>query len=146
MKKELSGAFALDASALIELVHGTAEGTLLRDAMIDGLMTAKTHEMAMTELRYILCRNLGRDEAKERVEKLLASGYVTVEQTSELVEAAADYKCERAIALPDSFSIALGKLSNTQVLFAKREEDLAKEMEKDPFDIEIRFLQEYATS
>jgi len=142
-KGELRGAYALDTSTLIELVYGTIIGKRLRDAILDEAIDVITHELAIAELRYILCRNIGKEKAKARVEKLLASGYLLVEDISELIETAADYKCERAISLPDCFTLSLGKEGSLPVLFAGRERELAAEMERRPFDLEILFLEDY---
>lgn len=143
MKRELSGVLALDASALIELVFATRGGLKLQEALLEEVLDAHTTEIAITELRCILCRRLGARQGKERVEKLLASQCIMVEDVSELVETAADYKCRRAISLPDCFSISLAKKIASPVIFAKGEEDLAREIREHPFDVEILFLQDY---
>ena len=56
--------------------------------------------------------------------------------------ATADFECERAISLPDCFTLSLGKNRSLEALFAARERELAEEMERRPFDVEIRFLEE----
>lgn len=146
MTRELKGAYATDTSTLIELVYGTPVGEKLRDAMLDEAIEVITHELAITELRYVLCRKIGKEKGKARVEKLLASGYLLVEDISELIETAADYKCERAISLPDCFTLSLGKERSLQVLFAGREKELAAEMESKPFNVEILFLEDYTSN
>ena len=128
---------------MIELVYGTPGGKRLRDAMLNEDVDANTHELAIVELRYILCRNIGEEKAKARVKKLIASGYLLVEDISELIETAADYKCERAISLPDCFTLSLGKKRSMPALFACREIELTTEMERRPFDLEILFLEDY---
>ena len=143
MRRELRGAYAADTGTLLELVYGTPSGERLREAMLDESIEVVTHELAIAELRYVLCRNMGKEKAKARVEKLLSSGYLLVEDISELIETAADYKCERAISLPDCFTLSLGKERSLKVLFAGRERELADEMERTPFDIEIQFLEDY---
>ena len=142
-KGDLRGAYALDTSTLIELVYGTIGGKRLSDAILNEVIDAVTHELAIAELRYVLCRSLGKEEAKVRVEKLLASGYFLVEDISKLIETAADYKCERAISLPDCFTLSLGREGSLPVLFAGRERELAAEMERRPFGLDILFLEDY---
>ena len=100
--------------------------------------------MAITELRYILCRGLGRREAEVKVEKLLASGYLLVEDVSVLIASAADIKCERALSLPDCFTLSLGSRLSVPCLFAGRERELLAEMERRAFDVEIEYLEDYA--
>jgi predicted nucleic acid-binding protein len=143
MKSELKGAYATDTSTLIELVYGTPIGERLLNAMLEETIEIITHELAIAELRYILCRNVGKEKAKARVEKLLASGYIVVEDISELIETAADYKCDRAISLPDCFTLSLGKERSLPVLFAWKEKELTTEMERKPFDLDILFLKDY---
>jgi len=110
MKRGLSDTLVFDASVLIELVFSTKGGVKLQQAMLDGSIDAQTKGIAITELRYILCRRLGEEEANQRVKKLLASGYITVEDISELIENTARYKCHRALSLPDCFTLSLAKL------------------------------------
>jgi predicted nucleic acid-binding protein len=138
----LAGSLVFDAGALIELVFSTPAGSRLMELMIDGKIEVHATEVAMVELGYILCRRVGKEEAKKRIDKLLASGYITVESTSPLMDAASEYKCERAISLPDCFSLALARRLSIPVLFATREKELVKEMEKRPFDVEIIFLED----
>lgn len=143
MKIDLSGRLALDTSALIELTFSTSMGLKLKEAMKSGLVEARTTELNITELRYILCRMLGLDESNDRADKLLASGYITVEDTSPLILDASKYKCERAISLADCFCLALAHKSFCSALFARREKDLVKEIQRKPFDTEILFLEDY---
>jgi hypothetical protein len=133
----------LDTSTLIELVFSTSTGLKLKEALKDGLVEAYTTELSIAELRYILCRRLGLIQSNERVDKLLASGYITIEDTTPLILDASKYKCERAISLADCFCLALAHKSLYSTLFARRESDLVKEMQRKPFDVEILFLEDY---
>ena len=84
------------------------------------MVEAYTTELAITELRYVLCRKLGWQQSKERVNNLLASGYFKVEDTSQLINEAAKIKCQRAISLPDCFILALAhKIAGTHFLPVK---------------------------
>lgn len=143
MKGDLSGKLALDASALIELLFSTPAGLKLREALESEVVEACTTELGIAELRYVLCRRLGWAESEERVDKLLASGYIRVEAASLLVKEASRYKCERAISLADCFCLALAHKHSCKSLFARREGDLTKEMRKKPLDVEILFLEDY---
>lgn len=143
MKKGLSGRLALDTSALIDLTFLTPAGFKLKEALKGGLVEAYTTELSIAELRYILCRRLGLIESNERADKLLASGYISVEDTHLLINDASRYKCERAISLADCFCLALARKSFCRALFAKEEKDLVREMQRKPFDVEILFLEDY---
>jgi len=143
MKKGLSGRLALDTSALIDLLFSTSTGLKLKKDLKDGSIEAYTTEMHIAELRYILCRRLGSMESNEKVDKLLASGYITVEDISLLALNASKYKCERAISLADCFCLALAHKYSYSAVFARKEKDLVMEMQKKPFDVEILFLEDY---
>ena len=143
MKKGLSGRLALDTSALIELIFASAGGLRLKEALKGGLVEGYTTEISIAELRYVLCRRLGLAESNERTDKLLASGYISIEDTLPIIKDASRYKCERAISLADCFCLALAHKTACCALFAKREKDLITEMQKKPFDVEILFLKDY---
>jgi len=143
MKKDLKGRLALDSSTMLELVYSTPAGAKLRQALKTSVVEAKTTEIAITELRYILCRKLGPTESESRVEKLLRSGYIEVHETSKLVKDASTYKCKRNISLADCFNMALAQKSFCSALFARRETEITTETEHNPFDVEILYLEDY---
>ena len=142
MRQDLKGKLAVDASALIELVHCEAPGQKLKQALEKEAVEAWTTELAVTELRYILCRKLGWAESSRRVNKLLESGYLKVESTRKLANAAAKLKCCRAISLPDCFTIALAQKIGGNALFARTEQDLTTEMQREPFKATVIFLEQ----
>lgn len=143
MKEDLTGKLALDTSALIELVYSTPAGSRLREKLIQGFVEAFTTELNIAELRYVLCRKLGLKESSVRVDKLLASGYIAVEDFSALIAEASELKCQRAISLADCFCLALAQKTSSKAVFASREKDLVNEMKKKPFDVETFFLEDY---
>jgi predicted nucleic acid-binding protein len=117
-------------------------GQKLKKALQNNLVEAYTTELAITELQYILCRKLGWQQSKERVDKLLASGYFIVENTSQLIDEAAKIKCQRSISLPDCFILALAHKIAGNALFARQEQELADEIGKKTFGITLLFLEE----
>jgi len=141
--RELRGALAFDSSVLIEMVFSSEMGKEVVKLLINDIVFAYTTEIALTELEYILCRRIGMREARDKVNKLLKSGYVNVIETSKLRELAAEYRCRRAISLADSFLLALSKYLKIPALFARREKELIKEMEREAFDVMILFLEDY---
>jgi predicted nucleic acid-binding protein len=142
MKTDLKGKLAVDTSALIELIYCDELGQKLKKALESDLVEAWTTEVAVAELRYVLCRKLGWHESTERVNKLLASGYINVEDTLKLINQASKTKCTRAISLPDCFTLALAHQIAGNALFARKEQDLTAEMQKEPFEVNILFLEE----
>ncbi|MGQ4833842.1 MAG: PIN domain-containing protein [Candidatus Asgardarchaeia archaeon] len=143
MKKDLTGILALDASTLIDLLMLSNRGRILQKALLDELVDAHTTEFAIIETKYILCRKLGWDQANAKVERLLASGYINVIKTEEIMDLAAKYKCARKISLAVSLVLALAKKLNCKALFSHREKELIEELQKKKFDIEIVFLEDY---
>ena len=141
MKPDLKGKLAVDTSALIELIFCDEPGQKLKKALESDLVEAWTTELAVAELRYVLCRKLGWHQSTERVNKLLASGYIKVEDTLKLINHASKTKCKRAISLPDCFILALAHQIAGDALFARKEQDLTAEMQKEPFEVNIIFLE-----
>lgn len=129
---------------LIDLVFGSERGRRLKDQVISERVGLVTHEIALTELRYILCRRLGLEDAQSRVGDLLSSGYLQVEDISLLVEEASTLKCRRKISLPDCFTLALADHLRIPALFSSRETEITREMEKDPFRMDIMYLEDVA--
>ena len=138
----MKGKLAVDTSALIELIYCDEPGQKLKKALENDLVEAWTTEVAVAELRYVLCRKLGWHQSTERVNKLLASGYIKVEDTLKLINQASKTKCRRAISLPDCFTLALAHQMAGNALFARKEKDLTDEMQKEPFEVNILFLEE----
>jgi predicted nucleic acid-binding protein len=98
---------------------------------------------AVAELFYILCRRKGEKFAHEAVDALLGSGYVHVASSPELDVQAGSYKCERSISLADCYVLALARSLGAAAVFARREEDIVKEMGKREFDVGIAFLEDF---
>jgi predicted nucleic acid-binding protein len=142
MKPDLKGKLSVDTSALIELIYCDKSGQNFKEALESDVVEAWTTEIAIAELRYVLCRKLGWRESTERVNKLLASGYIKVEDISKLINEASKTKCRRAISLPDCFTLALAQEIRGNALFARKEQDLTKEMQKAPFEVNIIFLED----
>jgi len=142
MKEGIAGTLAIDAGVIIELLLQSKAGIVIRDALLDEIIDAHTTEIAIAEVKYILCRKLGWEESCRRVEKLLNSGYINMYRTDSLIDLAAKYKCERSISLADCFTLALAKKLGCKALFARREQELIREVEKKKFDVEILFLED----
>ncbi|MBI2648409.1 MAG: PIN domain-containing protein [Thaumarchaeota archaeon] len=132
----------LDAGPVLDLVYLTGRGIVVKDALKTERLSATVSEVNLAEVLYVLCRRLGAEEARTRINALMESGYVSVYPTSRLVQTAAAYKCERRLSLPDCFAIALGKEVRAPILFSRKETELVKEMAKRPFDVEIAFLED----
>lgn len=139
----MKGYYALDGSALIELCLDTSAGEVLRDALKTGEAIAYTHELAITEALYTLCRRVGWQKAKRSVDSFLLSGYLIVETTSALTERASMLKCERPVAISDCFTLALAISKDISALFADRESELVREMERRPLGVDVEFISDW---
>ncbi len=123
----------LDAGVLIALAVGEKFASVLKEKIKNNQIKAFCTEIAILELTYILCRRIGWNEALQKKENLLRSGFIKVIKTDEILEEGAKIKCTRSLALADCLSIALGKIYNIPVIFAKKEAELKKELTNKPF-------------
>ncbi|MHA1710805.1 MAG: PIN domain-containing protein, partial [Candidatus Freyarchaeota archaeon] len=96
----------------------------------------------ISELFYVLCRLKGLGYAVEKMNMMLSSRVVEINNTVEMALEAGRLKCERAISIGDCSCIATAKITRSQAIFAKKEKEIATEMKTKPFDVEILFLTE----
>jgi len=140
----LRGNIALDSSAIIEYLMGTKAGEKLKE-YFETLRPGETVScsiMAISEVFYILCRLKGAKFAEEKVNEMLKSQVLEVYGSEQLALETGKLKCERALSLADCSCIATAKLTSAKAVFARKEKELTREMEKKPFDVEILFLEE----
>ncbi|OGD45179.1 hypothetical protein A3K69_03385 [Candidatus Bathyarchaeota archaeon RBG_16_57_9] len=139
----MRGYYALDGGTLIELCLETGAGKALRDELKSGDVFAYTHDMALMELLYILCRKYGWQRAMRSTESLMLSGFLTVEAASALSEDASRMKCSRPLALSDCLTLALATRKGMTALFASREAELVREMEREPLGVDVEFISDW---
>jgi len=138
----LRGNLALDSSVLIEYLMGTKTGEILREYF----ETLKPEEkvgcslLTISEVFYVLCRLRGARFAEEKINDMLASRVLDIYGSTEVAIRAGKIKCERNISLADCSCIAVAEMTNAKAVFAEREKELVKEMERKPFNVEIIFL------
>jgi len=138
----LSGSFSLDSGVLIEILASTSSGQHIVQGLLSDSITAYTSYLNLSEAEYILCRKLGAELSRTKVDNLLRSNYITVVDMERLHVLAAQIKCERALALADCYSLATAKITNSRALFAFKEEELAREIQRKPFETQISFLED----
>jgi len=139
--KPSTGSYSLDSGVLIEMLLGTAAGQVISESLLsDSPITAYTCHFNLSEVEYILCRRLGREPARSKVDNFVRSNYVILTDVENLYTTAAEIKCERALALGDCYTLANAKVTGSTALFAFREDDLDKELKRKPFDIGIQFM------
>jgi len=133
--------FSLDSGVLIEMLLGTPAGSIFLEPLLLSAITANTCHLNLSEAEYVLCRILGRTQARSKVDNLVRSNYINLTDAGRLYAKAAEIKCERALALGDCYTIANAEVTGSIAFFAFREEELKREMERKPFDVEIRFTE-----
>jgi predicted nucleic acid-binding protein len=94
----------------------------------------------IAETAYILCRKVGREAARAKVDALISSGYVAIEDDLAIHLAAAEIKCERSISLADCYTFAVADAIRSGALFANREKELVEESRRKPFGAPTLFL------
>ena len=129
----------VDAGPLIELLCGTPLGLKFEEKVVEEDNLLYVSETTVSEVYYVLCRQLGRNEAARKTEILLESVEVVEGEAVQML--AGDYKCKRAISLSDCFTIAAAKITGVPAMFRK-EKELLEEIEKEKFDVEIIFVED----
>ncbi len=138
----LSGGFALDTSVIIEMLLSSNLGKVVSEALVAEAIDAYSSEVNLAEAEYILCRKFGWETARSKVDNLRNSNFVFVPDTEKISRIAARIKCERALALADCYTLATAKAMSSKALFAFREEELQREMKRQPYDVQLIFLED----
>lgn len=134
------GHLALDSSVLIEMIYASAAGSELSKKILERKVFGHVSNLNLSEAEYVLCRQVGEKTARERVGALAGSGLIEIEEESQLHILAARVKCERAISIADCYTLAVAQLVRCPALFATREKDLVRELERKPFPNTVHFL------
>lgn len=142
MKEALEGTYSFDSSILLEMLAGTSAGQTITNLLAEGKLDAYTSYVNLAEAEYVICRKIGHDLAKSKIENFIDSNFVDLIRTEELLHVASRIKCERSIALADCFCIAVAEVTSSKALFAFKEKEIARELHKRPFKVKIGFLDE----
>mgnify|MGYP003884769785 CR=1 FL=1 len=142
LDKLYGGIAVLDGSVLIGLALAEEHFEPLKRAIINEQMSPLTHELAVIELLYIICRKASMDAARQKFDLLKGSGLIDIVPTNMLLEDAASIKCKRKLALADCFTIALAVKTNSVAVFAKIEKELKEEIKREPFTCDMYFVLE----
>ena len=140
----MQGNTTLDTSAFIEYLMGSDLGDIVEKYF----ETLKASENAycslysITEIFYVLCRLKGVEYATEKLDLMLSSHIIEVNNTMQMALETGRLKCARAISMADCSCIATAKMTGSRAVFARREKELEKEIKKRSFDVEILLLSE----
>jgi predicted nucleic acid-binding protein len=138
----LSGSLALDTGVIIEMLSSSEMGKLVTEAVATESIEPHSSEVNLAEAEYILCRKLGAETAKSKLDDLRDSNYVLIADTERVSRIAAEVKCSRTIALANCYTLATAKLTRCKALFAYHETELEREMKKRPYNLELTFLED----
>ena len=139
----LPEALSIDSGVILAFLLGEELGETVRSEILSrNGRRVYCNRLAVSELFYILCRRRGERFAREATEALLKSGRLSLVSSDELDIQAGVYKCARGISLVDCYVLAAAKVLDCAATFARREDDLKREMTKAPFDLEIIFLED----
>lgn len=142
-KLDLPRELSIDSGVVLAYFLGEERGKIVKAAILPPKdRKVYSNRVAVSELFYILCRRRSEEFAHEATEALLKSGYISMISSDELDIEAGRYKCARGISLADCYVIALAKILNITALFARREEDLKKELAREAFDVKMLFLED----
>lgn len=134
----------LDTSAIIEYLTGTKLGTIVKDYF----ETLKPDEKvycslySISEIFYVLCRLKGLEYTVDRINTMLNSRVIEINNTEEMALKAGRLKCERAISIGDCSCIATAKITRSRAIFAQKEKEIVNTIKRKPFNVEILFLAE----
>jgi len=123
------------------MLAGTNAGQAITSLLTEGKIDAYTSYVNLAEAEYVICRKVGHDMARSKIQDLMDSNFVDIMPTEQLLHIASEIKCEHSIALADCFCIALAELTSSKALFAVKEKEFVKEMQKRPFKVKISFLE-----
>ena len=143
---EIPDRLALDSSVFIAYFLGENTGQVVKDRILSGDKMLSCSHLALSETFYVLCRERSRTFAQESMEVLRKTNYVTVQESTSLDYLAAGNKCQRSISLADCYVLALAEATRGSAVFARRENDIVKEMKRKPFQVKLVFLDNLARS
>ncbi len=145
-RAELPSAISIDSGVILAYLLGERTGELVRSSIFTDsakeTRTAYCSGATVAELFYLLCRRKGPRFARGTLDTVLGSGYLSRFSSKSLDVEAGRYKCSRSISLADCYVLATAKLLNAAALFAKREDDVVREIKKAPLDVRILFLED----
>lgn len=135
---------SIDSGVILAYYLGEDLGKLVKSSILaPGSGAVYSSRQTISELFYILCRRKGDEFATEAVETLLKSSYLSLVSSDEVDIQAGRYKCARTISLVDCYVLAVAKIQSVPALFARREEEVEKELESGPLDVKLLFLEDY---
>ncbi len=142
MRRELRGDTVFNTGIFVEILAGTYLGRRLMETMLEEKVNALTTELNIAELSYLACRKAGWEKGRRIVQRIISSGYVRVLKIDSITDRAIKVKCKRSISFVDCFTIAAGEVLGADVIFARREEEMERELARKPFKVRLIFAED----
>jgi predicted nucleic acid-binding protein len=141
---ELPTRLSIDSGVILAYYLGEELGSVVKSRLFSSeSRVIYYNRLCVAELFYVLCRRRGRAIAIDYTKTFVEAGYSSLVSLDELDLEAGAYKCERLISLADCYVLAVAKLMRAAALFARREEEIVKEMKAKPLGVEVLFLEDY---
>lgn len=135
----LKGAVCIDTGLFIEFFSESKLGSEIAKKIFDNpeVTDIFIHDLLISEIFYIFCRQEGKIFAQKIVNDLLSLSTLISSEKIRLI--AGEIKCHRTISLADCYSCAVSIFMDCPVIF-KEEEELTNEYNKEKFDFDIRII------
>ena len=140
---DLPRKLSIDTSVLLTYLLGEDLADLVEECVLFSRREVYVPRIVLAETYYVVCRLRGRDVASDLVTSLREGGVVEVVEDGSLDVRAGGIKCERSISLADCYVIALAELIRGAAVFARPEKELERELKREPFNVDVVFLDEY---
>ena len=124
-KHSQNDSIVIDTSVLIEYLEDTPLGKKFFKKILSNSKFQKFYiaPIVDTELKYILCRRKGYENAIKITSEFLKDFKIYPEE--KLRDETAHLKCNFAVSIADCYSLALGKLLDIPI-YTKKEEEISK--------------------
>jgi len=138
-KKSQNNSVVVDTSVLIELLEETALGNKVFQRIFSNSDIQEFYiaPIVDTELKYILCRQKGNENAIKITSEFLKD--FTIYSEEKLRDTAAYLKCNFAISLADCYSLATAKLLDIPI-YMKKEDEIEKVFKELSTLVKINFI------
>ena len=138
-KKSQNNSVVVDTSVLMELLEETALGNKVFQRIFSNSDIQEFYiaPIVDTELKYILCRRKGYENAIKITSEFLKD--FTIYSEEKLRDMAAHLKCNFAISLADCYSLATAKLLDIPI-YMKKENEIEKVFKELSTLVKINFI------
>ena len=141
---EQNSKFVLDSGMFIAYFQDeNDEFSQILDEFIfseDSTKLVYSNQLNLTEILYILCRNIGLKKARNLIAEM--KSLISIIKIENIYDFAGEIKCQFPIALSNCFSIATGLMKNAPIMFLEESEltTSLQERLKDDFKANLKVI------